>query len=148
MKRKKFVKQLMAMGYQRNSANGLALYARMGGWTYEQYLEVERRSYQLQNSMITAASKIADALKPALVNVGEAVKQAAARMNAILASVDMGLPYASELLRWLTENVEEDPLPPWPKENPHRSDAMDALPYNMQIMSAADHDTLHGGGQK
>jgi hypothetical protein len=49
-----------------------------------------------------------------------------------------GFLYATEQAAQMQEPAK------WPKENPHRCDAMDALAYNMQIIPRADHDTLHG----
>lgn len=56
MTRKKFVKQLMALGCQRNNAAAVAEYARRGGWTYEQYLKVERQCIDAYTAMQTAAT--------------------------------------------------------------------------------------------
>lgn len=139
MKHRKFVKQLMALGYQRNDANGLAMYARLGGWTYEQYLQIEKKSIARQRAMENITLAFIDKLTPAV----KAAQLSMEKLREAFAAVDWKRPYHSAL-PWVTEQVEEDPLPPWPKENPHRCDALDALAYNMQIMSQADHAALHG----
>lgn len=129
MTRKKFVKQLMAMGYQRNNAEALAVWARSRGWTYEQYLKVERQCNRQFTALKNAASKIAAIIKPDLDSFTASVKELAHRATVAFSSVVWDTQYGKEVLRFLAGNQEENPLPQWPKENPHRCDAVDALTY-------------------
>lgn len=147
MKHRKFVKQLMSMGYQRNAANGLAMYARMGGWTYEQYLQIEKKRIAHERAMLNIQISPVDMFTPAV----KAAQQAMERLREAFAGLEWKIPSLAPMFRsWA---AEEDPLPMWPKENPHRCDVVDALRYatllhplpdNIQVMSAADHARLHG----
>ena len=135
MKRKKFVKQLMAMGYQRNTANGLAMYARMGHWTYEQYLQIEKRSTARDRALLDIQVALVDCFIPAVKATLRDVEQ----LREAIASIKWDLPDLRTL--WVTEQVKEDPLPPWPKENPHRIDALDALTYAAQAERSVFRET-------
>ena len=133
MKRKKFVKQLMSLGYQRNNANALAMYARMGGWTYEQYLQIEKSYTGYYKALEDMKNSLAYCLAP----VAKAATDALKKLHDAMTSVKWEFPAGT---MWATEQVAEDPLPPWPKENPHRCDAVDALTYAARV--------AQGGGQE
>ena len=105
MKHKKFVKQLMALGYQRNEAESLAEYARLGGWTYEQYMRA--CVLALRGGMPTVVCKIFDALTPGLIKMAECIKRAAAEISAEFTGIKWETPYGRELRRWLEENVPQ-----------------------------------------
>ena len=147
MTRKRYIKLLMSMGYQRNSANALAVLARMGGWTYEQYLQQEKKRIARDRAILNIQIALVDSFGPAVKSALRAME----KLREAVAAVKWEFPNTSAL--WATEQVAEDPLPPWPKENPHRADALDALRYstllhplpdNVQVMSQADHAALHG----
>ena len=121
MKHKKFVKQLMSMGYQRNSANALAEYARMSGWTYEQLLQQEKKRIARNRAMLNIQIALVDCFGPAVKSALRAVE----RLREAFAAVKWELPNTSAL--WATKQVAEDPLPD-----------------NVQVMSQADHAALHG----
>lgn len=139
MTRKKFVKQLMALGYQRNHAEGMAMYARWTGCTYEDYLRDEITRINFNKNLLNIKVSLVDYFTP----VFKAAQQAVERLREAVAGIKWNPPDLSAL-SWATEQVEEAPLPQWPKENPHRCDVLDAMAYNMQVMSRADHDALHG----
>ena len=62
MTRKRFVKLLMAKGYDRNWANDMAMVAQKKGYSYE-------KAYR----MATGIPDLADNLAPAIVNLSETV---------------------------------------------------------------------------
>lgn len=126
MKHKKFVKQLMALGYQRNEAESLAEYARLGGWTYEQYMRACVPA--LRGGMPIVVCKIFDALTPAMIKLAEAAKQAARNLAAALDSTKWDTPYGRELRRWLEENVPQSKVR-------HLSDMLAALVYTLDEQS-------------
>lgn len=141
MTRKKFVKQLMALGYQRNEAEDLAMYARWGRWTYESYLQIEKNSKARQRAMENITLTFTNMLTPAV----KAAQQAIERMSEAVAGIKWEVPDLSTL--WTTKQVEEALLPEWPKENPHRCDAVDVLRYVCGIDLAAGPDmTVHLDG--
>lgn len=146
MTRKKFVKQLMAQGYQRNDAEGVAMYARLGGWTYEQYLEIEIRynglRYEFENIKISLVDNMTPVLKAAtqvVENTCKAIEEAMSQT-----------PFGQALLNWAMKNA--------PQIAEHPADALDAMTYaaqnyqtllpplpdNVQVMSRAEHDIMHG----
>ena len=104
---------------------------------YEQYLQIEKARIAWCRSVASIKTSLTDCLTPVVKSATEALD----RLREALAGIKWDRKTNT---LWVTEQVAEDPLPPWPKENPHRCDAMDALTYNMQIMSQADHDALHG----
>lgn len=64
MTRKRFVKLLMARGYDRNGANNMATLAQAKGYSYE-------KAYRLA----TAIPDLVDRIGPAIVNLAETVKK-------------------------------------------------------------------------
>lgn len=138
MTRKKFVKQLMAQGYQRNTAEGVAMYARLGGWTYEQYLHVSSQNQAfyraVENLKICVAESFAQVAKAAT----DAVKKAREAFTTYSLT-----PAYKAWQNWINENgvqskeqrptdmldavayaqdplqsIEQEPAQEWPKENP------------------------------
>lgn len=71
MTRKRFVKMLMAKGYDRNGANCVAWEARRKGYSYE-------KAYRLA----TAIPDLVDRLGPAIVKLGETIGKMAAALGA------------------------------------------------------------------
>lgn len=114
MTRKKFVKQLMALGYQRNEAQRLADYARRGFWTYEKYLEIEKRHRGLHRKFESFKISLLDNLTPAV--------KAAAKVVANLAKV-----ITSAVSQSQSGKVQ-----------------LDLLRDNMQVMARPEHDIMHG----
>lgn len=120
MTRKKFVKQLMALGYPRNNAEALAIYARCGGWTYEQYLKVEReyngQLTALENAARTMANRFADGMRqlaPAVQKIADKVKEAFKEINFVLPLT------TSNRDGYVAAWSAVDEVHQWPKENPH-----------------------------
>lgn len=133
MTRKKFVKQLMALGYQRNEAQRLADYARRGFWTYAQYLEIEKQYHGVHSKFVSLHTSLVDCLTPAVKAAAQAVANLAKAITSAIAETQAG----KTLLDYVKENAPQI-------AEQHPADALAALPYNMQIMSRADHDALHG----
>lgn len=81
MTRKKFVKQLMARGVQRNDAEGAAMDARRRGWTYEEYLQTTYRAVETikiillasVNPVAEAAAKIIEQLRDAFARASQSM---------------------------------------------------------------------------
>lgn len=84
MTRKRFVKLLMAKGYDRNEANATAEYARMSGRSYAEAYKVHPASVSNLMDIIGPAlhnfgvqlEKMANALSKAVAAFGEAYKDA------------------------------------------------------------------------
>jgi len=109
MTRKKFVKQLMGMGYQRNTAELKAAIVRGSGQSYEQYMRREKQYDALYNA---AADYKKALLRPAAV-LSSAAALALERFHQALANI-----------KWPTVDVctlfaSVDEVHLWPKENPH-----------------------------
>lgn len=71
MTRKRFVKLLMAKGYDRNWANDMAMVAQKKGYRYE-------KAYR----MATGIPDLVDNLAPAIVNLAETVSKLATALGA------------------------------------------------------------------
>ena len=123
MTRKKFVKQLMALGYQRNNAEALAIYARCGGWTYEQYLEVVRKYNGQLTALQTAAGRIADLFAEGMRQLASAVQIVVDKASEFFAGINMG--NITTALDWVKENASQI-------IEQHAGDAVDALTYVAQ----------------
>ena len=81
MTRKKFVKQLMAMGYDRNSAEAQAsIYAHMG---YEDALAWVKANTAACNDFTAMLVRIADAMRPAVEAAVESIKRVAEGLSTI-----------------------------------------------------------------
>lgn len=78
MNRKRFVKLLMSIGYDRNVANGAALFARMQRIPYEKMWRV----YQINHYVKKAKETLSDGLRRLGTEVSKAVEQLA-KMNKI-----------------------------------------------------------------
>lgn len=139
MTRKKFVKQLMALGYQRNDAEGLAIYARCGRWTYEQYLQVEKRSARCRSAMLDIQFSLVNLLTPAVEAATEAIKQL--RMSL----TDKGWRFAAENLAAIATEAAQQ------IHKQHPADALAALTYSCGIDLANGPDMTgympQGGGK-
>ena len=71
MTRKRFVKLLMAKGYSRNTANGMATLAQAKGYSYEKAYRGE-----------TAIPNLVDSLAPAIAAMAETIGKMAAALAA------------------------------------------------------------------
>lgn len=120
MKRKKFIKQLMALGYQRNTAEALAVYARCGGWTYEQYLEVERKYNGQLTAIQTAAGRMAAWFAEGMEHLSTVVKGITDKLQEVFAGFNTDI-----IMDWLKENAPQI-------AEQHMGDAVDALTYVAQ----------------
>lgn len=129
MTRKKFVKQLMAMGYQRNAAEAVAIFARIEGRTYEQYLQKEKQDQGFH----AALEKLKTGLNEALAHIAKAITDAAEQIRKIWERHPLyGIDWA---------NV--------PDLNTITHPGLYATEINtdsIQVISREDHDALHGGG--
>ena len=122
MTRKRYVKLLMAMGYQRNTAQLLALLARAGGCTYKRYLERERLHHAHNRAMVNLKCSLIDMFTPAVAAFSEATDA----LRDAFAGLD--LPKVTEIVAPLTTSnldgfvagwADVDEVSQWPKENPH-----------------------------
>lgn len=147
MTRKKFVKQLMGMGVQRNRANEIAAHARRCGMTYEEAL-VHERIVIFGQDILDGIATAMESMRPTIERIGNAF-----RMLAIAAAESL------EHLRtiWPMHMFDYDDLftPLWPKENPH----LDGLRADVVLVDELDglpSDKLHeqavqacaGGGEQ
>ena len=130
MTRKKYVKQLMALGFSRNAANRSANLARVVT-TYERALEIAKISVGYQSAAVRLVSKMAAWLTSAV----KAATEAARRMSEAFKGIQVPdkLP-----IDWAAENALMAPDPQWPKQNPHRPDAVDALVYGVDLAAGPD----------
>lgn len=71
MTRKRFVKLLMAKGYDRNGSNDMAIRAQAYGYSYE-------KAY----SLATAIPDLVDRLGPAIANLAESIHKVASALGA------------------------------------------------------------------
>ncbi len=137
MKRKKFVKQLMAMGYRRNQANGMAMYARWTGCTYEDYLCDEIRRQKMAEALLNIKTSLVECIVP----VCEAATAAVERLREAVTGIN--LDQITTMLDWAKENAPQI-------VEQHADDALDALTYSCGIDLAAGPDMTaympQGGG--
>lgn len=162
MKRKKYIKQLMALGYDRNEANRSANIARVFS-TYERALEIEKQSVAIQKGIVKLTTTMTDWLTSAVEKTCEAI----ARMSEAIAYMIeefKGLSVAGKpLIDWAAENALLKPDPQWPKQNPNLPDGTDldaihnpgifksppatgALPANIRYISPEEREALMRGG--
>ena len=116
MTRKKFVKQLMAMGVSRNAANALAKHARNCG-SYQTALQYERVRIAAQNIVDNIVHGIRTIVAPPLQDFADRFLNA---WNNVTARFRWGVS-AYELPR-LYALDKEDALKPareWPAQNPY-----------------------------
>lgn len=129
MTRKKFVKQLMAMGYQRNAAEAVAIFARIEGCTYEQYLQKEKQGQAFN----AALEKLKTCLNEAFATAAKAIADAVERIREIWEKHPLyGIDWANG-----------------PDLNAITRPGLYATEINtdsIQAMSREDHDALRGGG--
>lgn len=114
MTRKKFVKQLMAMGYDRNSAEAQAImYEHMG---YDNALAWVKSNTAACNEFSAMWGRIADAMRPAVEAAVESIKRVAESLSTIdwTAAVERAAELAA------VAEIE--------RKN-HQEDALDALRY-------------------
>lgn len=138
MTRKKYVKQLMAMGFSRNEANRSANMARVF-CTYERALEIEKQSVACQKYIVHMGVALIDKYAPAIKEIIEEVRRLSEAFKGI--QVPGTLP-----IDWAAENAPWEPDPQWPKQNPHRPDAVDALVYGVDLAAGPDLTAYPGGG--
>lgn len=141
MTRKKFVKQLMAMGYDRNSAEAQAMiYERMG---YENALAWVKASTAACENFSAMMVRIADAMRPAVEAAVESIKRLAEGLSTI--DWTAAAERAAELAAITVVERKE-----------HQEDTLDVLRY---VADAQEHahllgyspsvtfvDELHGAG--
>ena len=137
MTRKKFVKQLMALGCQRNEANTLAYLARIRGMSYQTALQYERARLDAQNIIDRVAHVGLTTVTPTLRNFAdrfmEAWRNVAQRFQREAAAYELPRLYA------LDKEDALKPAPEWTKENPHLA----GLNADVFLMDERD---WHGGG--
>lgn len=121
MTRKRFIKQLMALGVQRNAANAAAWLHRMQGHTYRRALGEERLRLSLKKAMGTFGT-VAGEMTKAIAALADQVKKN-------FRAINFGLE----------RNVIHHPTPYTPGQ-------LSQDFQNVQVMSHADHAALHGGG--
>lgn len=147
MTRKKFVKQLMALGYQRNEAQRLADYARRGFWTYEQYLEIEKKYHGPHRKIESIKISLVDNLTPAIKAAAQIVANLAKVITSAVAQTKAGetlLDYVKENVLQIAERHPADALDAMTYATQNCQTLLHPLPDNVQVMSQADHDALHG----
>lgn len=125
MTRKKFVKQLMAMGYGRNAAEDMARQFRVLGKSYEDALAWEKCLQGMRTPITDMVAAWAKALQPAVEAAAEIVRKFAKAVSTI--DWEAAGKRAEELAAVATREQEA-----------HREDVLDALRY------AAGYQ--HGGG--
>ena len=138
MTRKKFIKQLMAMGFSRNEANRSANFARVVT-TYEKALEIEKQSAAIQKATVHLSITLVDMLTPVVTASSLALERLREAFKGI--QVPGTLP-----IDWAAENALMAPGPQWPKQNQHRPDAVDALVYGVDLAAGPDLTAYPGGG--
>jgi hypothetical protein len=147
MTRKKFVKQIMALGYQRNEAQRLADYARRGFWTYEQYLEIEKKYHGLHRKFESFKISLVDNLTPAIKAASKVVSNLAKVITSAIAETQAGktlLDYAKENAPQIAEHHAADALDAMTYAAQNYQTLLHPLPDNVQVMSHAEHDIMHG----
>lgn len=138
MTRKKYVKQLMAMGFSRNAANRSANMARLVS-TYEKALEFEKQSVAAQKAIAHWCSALVDKYAPAI----KAATEAMARLGEAIKRIKVpSIP----LIDWAAENALMAPDPQWLKQRPTRNDIVDALVYGVDLAAGPDLTAYPGGG--
>lgn len=130
MTRKKYVKQLMALGFSRNEANRSANVARVVT-TYERALEIEKGSVAFQKAAVHFSTTLLDTLAPAIKAIGELADQLREKFK------DVQWPSILPI-DWAAENALMAPDPQWPKRNPTRNDIVDALVYGVDLAAGPD----------
>ena len=125
MTRKKFVKQLMAMGYSRNQAEATANSCTIMGASYERAMEWVVIGYRSREYLNATGAHLREMMQPAIEAVAEIVRKYTEALSAI---------------DWETvgEHVAELAATADNAAAVHQEDALDALSY------AAD--ALAGGG--
>lgn len=138
MTRKKYVKQLMAMGFSRNAANRSANMARVVT-TYERALEIEKQSAACQKATVHLAVVMSGWLASVVKAATEEVRR--------LSKAFKGIQVPSKLpIDWAAENALMAPAPQWLKQRPTRNDIVDALVYGVDLAAGPDMTAYHGGG--
>lgn len=121
MTRKRFVKQLMALGVQRNDANFAAWKHRLLGHTYRRALGEERLRLELKKAMGNLGTAVA--------NMGKAIAALADQIKKNFRAINFRLE----------RSVTHHPTPYTPGQ-------LSQDFKTVQVMSQADHAALHGGG--
>ena len=138
MTRKKYVKQLMGMGFSRNAANRSANMARVVT-TYERALEIEKQEVDFQRAVVHLSTTLLDVMTPAIKAIGELADQLQEKFK--------GVQFPPILpIDWAAEQVLMAPDPQWPKRNPTRNDIVDALVYGVDLAAGPDMTAYPGGG--
>lgn len=127
MTRKKFVKQLMALGLSRNRANFHAMLCREKGIPYAEHYKAMAPWLGLAAGVKNPAVSI----RIACANFASAMDRAAANMK----KLSQTIAESKQM-----ELVAHHPEPYTPAASAHQ------LPQNIQIMSRADHAAMHQGG--
>lgn len=134
MKHRKFVKQLMAQGYQRNTAEVMAMCARAAGRTYEEYLSDEIRRQSVAEAILNVQITLVDHMR----HVCEAAAKIIDRLREGFASFN--LDTVTTMLDLVNENAPQI-------AEQHAADALYALAYSYGVDLANGPDmTGHGGG--
>lgn len=116
MTRKKFVKQLMAVGYDRNGAEAAARACVNLGATYEQALEWAKIGYRSRSYLDELRANLAKVVQPAVEAMAEIVR----KFTAAVSTIDWEAVgnHAAELAATADRETAV-----------HREDALDALRY-------------------
>ena len=119
MTRKKFTKQLMAMGYDRNGAEAWAQTCARRGQNYEDALAWEKSCNKACDDFAAMMVRIAESIRPGV----EAIVEAAKRAAESLASIDWA--DAAKRVAELTAVTDSE-------QKAKHEDAVDALRYVAQ----------------
>lgn len=138
MTRKKFIKNMMALGYDRNDANDKAELVHLAGYTYADQWAREKAVYKF-NAMLAdmaqraraCAGEICKELVKAVEKMQPAMMAAARRVTAAMG--------AMSIYKLAPEDYVEEPAQQWTKENP----SLEGL-YTELVL--ADELDSHGGG--
>lgn len=120
MTRKKFVKQLMAIGYSRNEAEATAHTVAMQGASYEQAMEWAKIGYRSRDYLTGLGARLAEITRPTVEAAAEIIRKFTEAVSAI---------------DWeaVGESVAELAATADNAAAVHRMDAMDALSYSALI---------------
>lgn len=156
MTRKKFVKQLMAMGFSRNAANTKAFICLTTGESYAAYYRRHSPWWRLGSAARQACAAVLNMTK-AFNGLIPAARELTADLVAhhpqpiTPENLEGGKVYLvtrqeHDRLHGYSANVsyvdELHDTGLWPKKNPHLDDGLDALSYTARVMSRG------GGGHE
>lgn len=116
MTRKKFAKQLMAMGYSRNQAEATAYSCTRMGASYERAMEWAVIGYRSREYANETGEHLAEMMRPVVETVAEIVRKCTEALS-VIDWEDVG-EHVAELAAIADNSTAE-----------HREDVLDALSY-------------------